>query len=87
MNKSFTKSSAFVCAALSVTAVHADLSDEIYVLDDFCVTAGPLSRPISEYAMPFSSLDETAIQSSNANSIGQLMEGQLGVSATSYGAG
>ena len=26
--------------APSVTAVHADLSDEVYVLDDFCVTAG-----------------------------------------------
>ena len=87
MNKFFIKSSAFVCAALSVTAVSADLSDKVYVLDDFVVSAGPLARPISEYACPFSSLDETAIQSSSASSIGQLLEGQPGVSATSYGAG
>jgi iron complex outermembrane receptor protein len=87
MNKFFINSSAFACAALSVTAVHADLSDEVYVLDDFCVTAGPLARPIGEYASPFSSLDESAIQNSSANSIGQLLEGLPGVSATSYGAG
>ena len=48
MNKFFIKSSAFVCAALSVTAVSADLSDKVYVLDDFVVSAGPLARPISE---------------------------------------
>lgn len=86
MNRFFIKSSAAVCAALSLTTLSADPTEEVYQLEDFIVSAGPLARPLNDYASPFTALDNEAIQRSGANTLGQLLDGQPGVAATSYGA-
>ena len=62
-------------------------SDEqpIYQLEDFVVSAGPVARPIDDFASPFSSLDSEEIQQNSGSTIGELLEGQPGVSSTSFG--
>jgi len=57
----------------------------VYQLEDFVVSAGPIARPIGDYASPFSSLDSEEIQQNSGSTIGELLEGQPGVSSTSFG--
>ena len=57
----------------------------VYQLEDFVVSAGPLARSIDDFASPFSSLDSEEIQQNSGSSIGELLEGQPGVSSTSFG--
>ena len=64
-------------------------SDEqpIYQLEDFVVSAGPVARSVDDYASPFSSIESEGIQQNSGSSIGELLEGQPGVSSTSFGGG
>jgi len=64
-------------------------SDEqpIYQLEDFVVSAGPVARSVDDFASPFSSLGSEGIQQNSGSSIGELLEGQPGVSSTSFGGG
>ena len=57
----------------------------IYQLEDFVVSAGPVARSVDDFASPFSSLDSEEIQQNSGSSIGELLEGQPGVSSTSFG--
>ena len=57
----------------------------IYQLEDFVVSAGPLARSVDDFASPFSSLDSEEIQQNSGSTIGELLEGQPGVSSTSFG--
>jgi iron complex outermembrane receptor protein len=72
---------ALICGTLPLTA------EEIYKLDDYTVSAGPLARAIDDFASPFSSLDDEAIRQSNAGTLGELLNGQPGVTASSFGGG
>ena len=62
-------------------------SDEqpIYQLEDFVVSAGPVARPIGDYAVPVSTLDADALRRKNSGTLGELLDGELGVSASSFG--
>jgi iron complex outermembrane receptor protein len=62
-------------------------SDEqpIYQLEDFVVSAGPVARSVDDFASPFSSFDSEEIQQNSGSSIGELLEGQPGLSSTSFG--
>ncbi|MDP4879963.1 MAG: TonB-dependent receptor plug domain-containing protein, partial [Opitutales bacterium] len=86
--KSFLiKSSAMVGAALLLSNLHADQEDPVYQLEDFVVSVGPIARPLDDYASPVTSLDSDAIRRAGGGTLGQLLDGQPGVNATSFGAG
>ena len=57
----------------------------VYQLEDFVVSAGPIARSVDDYAVPVTTLDASALRSKNANSLGELLDGQPGVSASSFG--
>ncbi len=59
----------------------------IYQLEDFVVSAGPLARPIEDFANPFSALDTEDIQRESGATLGDLLDGQPGVTSTSFGGG
>ena len=59
----------------------------IYQLEDFVVSAGPVARSVDDFASPFSSLDSEEIKQNSGSSIGELLEGQPGVSSTSFAGG
>ncbi|MEC7609909.1 MAG: hypothetical protein VX964_07035, partial [Verrucomicrobiota bacterium] len=83
------------CTLLSTIALlsqavlysNEELGDEqpIYQLEDFIVSAGPVAQSVDNFACPFSSLDSEEIQQNSGSSIGELLEGQPGVSSTSFG--
>ena len=57
----------------------------IYQLEDFVVSAGPLARSVGDYAVPVSTLDADALRRKNSGTLGELLDGELGVSASSFG--
>lgn len=57
----------------------------VYQLEDFVVSAGPIAQSLDDFASPFSSLDSEEIQQNSGSTIGELLEGQPGVSSTSFG--
>ena len=61
--------------------------EPFYQLEEFVVSAGPVARSVVDYASPFSALDSEEIQQGSGSSIGELLEGQPGVSSTSFGGG
>lgn len=87
MNSFLIKSSALVGAALLLSNLHADQEEPVYQLEDFVVSVGPIARPLEDYASPVTSLDSEAIQRAGGGTLGQLLDGQPGVNATSFGAG
>ncbi|MDQ8208961.1 TonB-dependent receptor [Coraliomargarita sp. SDUM461003] len=80
--------SALACA---LTTLHADnnsvANTPIYELKEYIVSAGPVARAIEDYSSPFTSLDEAAIRKEGGSSLGELLDGQAGVTATSFGGG
>ena len=54
-------------------------------LEDFVGSAGPVARSVDDFASPFSSLGSEEIEENSGSSIGELLEGQPGVSSTSFG--
>ena len=80
------------CAALCAATfpIHSTLfsnEEHIHVLDDYVVSAGPIARPIEDFASPFSALDSDAIQRESGHTLGDLLDGQPGVTSTSFGGG
>jgi iron complex outermembrane receptor protein len=79
------------CILLSNTALFSNEEptneEPAYQLEDFVVSAGPVARSVDDFASPFSALDSEEIQQSSGSSIGELLEGQPGVSSTSFGGG
>jgi len=73
----------FIASALN--ASHANIP--VYDLENFTVSAGPTARPIDDFANPFSILDADDIQRSSAGTLGELLNDQPGVSASSFGGG
>jgi iron complex outermembrane receptor protein len=51
------------------------------------VSAGPLARPVSDFATPVTSLDAEAIRRKSAGTLGQMLDSELGVTASGFGAG
>lgn len=83
------KSGLLAGAALSLSlSSQADEAEApIYRLDDFTVSAGPTARAVSDFASPLTVLDETALRRTNSATLGDLLDGQPGVTATAFGAG
>lgn len=83
------KSGLTLCAATSLTfiALSAEPEAPIYQLEDFVVSAGPVARAISDYAAPTTTLDAEALRRESGGTLGELLDGQPGVTATGFGAG
>jgi iron complex outermembrane receptor protein len=83
------KHAALICAAIpfSLNALSGQTEEPIYQLEDFVVSAGPVARPIEDFATPTTALGTTALQRSHGSTLGALLDGQPGVSATGFGAG
>lgn len=83
------KSGLLAGAALSLSlSTQADEAEApVHRLDDFTVSAGPTTRAVSDFASPLTVLDETALQRTNSSTLGDLLDGQPGVTATAFGAG
>ncbi|MEC8614682.1 MAG: TonB-dependent receptor [Verrucomicrobiota bacterium] len=64
-----------------------ELGDEqpIYQLEDFVVSAGPVARSVDDYAVPVTTLDTSALRRKSSTTLGELLDGQPGVSASSFG--
>jgi|TARA_B110000438_G_scaffold303656_1_gene366281 iron complex outermembrane receptor protein len=89
MHSFIKKSGLFACAALLTNITQADQldSDYVYVLDEYIISAGPLPRQIEDYSNPFTALDTDAIRQESGGTLGELLDGQPGVTSTSFGAG
>ena len=91
IKKQFLRYCAPLCAVslLSQAALFSNeepsVEQPVYQLEDFVVSAGPVARSVDDFASPFSSLDSEEIQQNSGSSIGELLEGQPGVSSTSFG--
>jgi iron complex outermembrane receptor protein len=83
------KSGALFCAAIpfSLNALSGQAAEPVYQLKDYVVSAGPVARPINDFASPFSALDTADIQRESGSTLGDLLSGQPGVTATSFGGG
>ncbi|MGZ0707948.1 TonB-dependent receptor [Coraliomargarita sp. W4R53] len=80
--------SALACALLTLNAEdNLETNEPIYQLKEYIVSAGPMARSIEDYSSPFTSLDNEAIQKAGGSSLGALLDGQPGVTATSFGGG
>lgn len=91
MQHTLFKGSALICAATLSSLTHAhDGSDHdmpVYVLDEIVLSAGPIARPVDDFTSPFTSIDSASIQRKSSGTLGELLDGELGVSATSFGGG
>ena len=89
--KHYLRYSAPLCAVtlLSQAALFSDeeprVEQPVYQLEDFVVSAGPIAQSVDDFASPFSSLVSEEIQQNSGSTIGELLEGQPGVSSTSFG--
>ena len=83
------KCGALLCAAipLSFNALSGQTREPIDQLDDYIVSAGPTARAIKDFASPFSALNSEDIQQQSGSTLGDLLDGQLGVTSTSFGGG
>jgi iron complex outermembrane receptor protein len=83
------KSGLTLCAAtsLSIIALSAEPEAPIYQLEDFVVSAGPVARPIDDYAVPVTTLDADALRRKSGGTLGEILDGQPGVAASSFGGG
>jgi len=91
MNTSFFRSGLIASAALSFHALGAqdaaNVHAPIYELEDDVVSAGPLPQSFSEFALPLTILDAAAIRNEQATSLGSALDGQPGISASSFAGG
>ncbi len=83
------KSGALLCAAIpfSINALSGQTEEPVYELKDYVVSAGPVARPIEDFASPFSALDTEDIQRESGSTLGDLLDGQPGITSTSFGGG
>ena len=89
MNKLYYKGGFLFFAATSILnyALYAESEMPIYELKEFVVSGGPLVRTVEDFATPFTALDAVAIQRQNASTLGDLLDDEVGVSSTAFGAG
>lgn len=87
MNRFLLKSSAFVCAAFSLSNVNADTVDGLYELEEFLVSFGPSIRPVADFAHPVSILSGEEVRQSVGATLGAMLDFQPGVSASSFTGG
>lgn len=89
MHTYYIKCSAIKCAALLLTTltIHGEGDSPIYELEPYTVSVGPMPRAVSDFAVPITALDEDQIHQKNAGTLGQMLDGELGVTATGFGAG
>jgi len=89
MHSFLMKSGLIACAAstYSFNARAAQEAERIYELEAFVVSAGPLARSVEDFASPFSTLDSAEVHRANSGTLGDLLDGQPGVTASSFGAG
>ena len=89
MNYRYFKSGLLACAATTSTLSQAFAGSEepIYQLEDYVVSAGPVARPIKDFASPFSALDSDEILRESGSTLGDLLNGQPGVTSSSFGGG
>ncbi|MGB0409898.1 MAG: TonB-dependent receptor plug domain-containing protein, partial [Opitutales bacterium] len=83
-----TKRTPYLLGIIIAASLHA--SEEtipVYELKDYTVSVGPTARSLNDYASPFSSLDEHAIKKGDASTLGDLLDGQPGITASSFGGG
>lgn len=83
-----TKRTPYLLGITIVASLHA--SEEtipVYELKDYTVSVGPTARALNDYASPLSSLDEQAIKKGDVSTLGDLLDGQPGITASSYGGG
>jgi iron complex outermembrane receptor protein len=85
--KNYLLSAAVVGSLLAHTYTHAESEKEVYLLEDYIVSAGPGLRSIQDYAAPVEVLSEKEIATKNATNLAGLLDGAAGVSATSFTAG
>lgn len=83
------KSGALFCAAIpfSFHALSSQTEEPIDQLKDYVVSVGPVARPIEDFASPFSALDTKDIQRESGSTLGDLLDGQPGVTSSSFGGG
>ncbi len=87
MYSTLKQSARIAGASLLITSLHAQSQEVTYQLDEFTISAGPIPRLIEEFSTPFTVLDSKALQQQNARSLGELLDGEPGVTASSFGAG
>jgi iron complex outermembrane receptor protein len=87
MNRFFIKSSAAVCAALSLTILSADPTEEVYQLEDFIVSAGPGVRSIADYAPPVTVVSNEELKRQSSGTLGDILDWQPGITSSSFSAG
>lgn len=85
--KNYLLSAAVAGSLLAHTYIHAESEEEVYLLEDYIVSAGPGLRSIKDYAAPVEVLSEKEIATKNATNLAALLDGAAGVSATSFTAG
>lgn len=83
------KSGALFCAAITVSyhALSGQAEEPIHKLNDYVVSAGPIARPINDFASPFSVLSTEDIRRESGTTLGDLLDGQPGVTSSSFGGG
>ncbi len=87
MQSFFTKSGVLACAVLSLSHIHADTTEPVYELEDFVVSAGPGLHPVAEFAAPINLLDNETLSREGSGTLGDVLDWQPGVSASSFAAG
>ena len=84
-----------VCGLVVLTIANTSLTakavegveDEVIELSDYIVSAGPGLRSIEEFSNPVSIKESTAIRNSGGSTLGEILDWEPGVAATSYAAG
>ena len=89
----FNMRAPFVLAAffaLFNPALHAqtnDADDDVVEFDPIVVTADPLARNENEATTPISVLDGQALERAQTQSLGETLDGELGIANSSFGPG
>ncbi|CAI8289679.1 MAG: putative TonB-dependent receptor [Opitutia bacterium UBA7350] len=78
---------AIIGSLLAQLYTYAESKEDIFLLEDYLVSAGPGLRSIQDYAAPVEVISEKEIATKNATHLAGLLEGSAGVSASSFTAG
>ena len=87
MNTSLLKGAALACVVPSLISLHAASSaSDVKELEAYTVSAGPVPRLVSDYSKSVTTLTGDEI-SESAGTLGDLLDDQVGITSTSFGAG
>ncbi len=76
-----------MCVVLSSSQMHANTSEDLFVLEDYVVSAGPGLRSVNDFAAPVQVVTEKTLTRKASSTLAATLEGEPGISASSYGAG